>query len=199
VVAVPAGPVGVHLGHIVNSFADTPDKMGFLPLAMAEARTAVQHAELGMRNPANLEALKLHAGHVIHALDPSVVSTGPAKGYGLKRAAAGIAEHAELAAKVEGASQAVGIHAPHVASAARATGARADQAIALARQIREATAAEAAAALMGQLVSLCNQLIAGVDANADGRITYDAREGGLQQAQEHVNFMLGSVRGSQSM
>lgn len=189
-VAVPPGESGTHLGHILNTFGDTPDNMGLLPTAMAEARIAVQHAELASRNPGNLDALKLHAGHVIHALDPTVVPMGPGRGYGVKKATAAIAAHAELAAKVAGAPAAVGTHVPHVLAAARGALSRTEQAIALARQAQAATSASDAAALIGQVLSIAQQIIAGIDANADGRITWDEKEGGLQQVQEHVGFMV---------
>jgi hypothetical protein len=48
--------------------------------------------------------------------------------------------------------------------------------------------------LVSQLVSLCGQLTAGVDANADGRIGWDAQEGGLQQAQQHLLLMVNGER-----
>ncbi len=193
-VAVPAGPAGVHLGHIVNSFMETPDKAGLLPMAMTEARIAIQHATLGLRAPGNLDMMKLHAGHVINALNPTIVTAGPGRGYGVIRAATGVATHAELAAKSEGAGPNVLVQAPRVATAARSTVARAEQIIKLAQQVQAATDANAAATLMGEMVSLCGQLVAGADLNSDGRISWDGGEGGLQQAQESVTLALG-VRG----
>src|SRR5512143_1942736 len=132
-VKVPAGPVGVHIGHVVNAFPDAPNGQGLLPTAMAEARVAVQHAGLAAR--------KLHAGHVINAVDPTIVDKGPGLGYGVKRAAQGIATHIELAAKAPGAAKNVVMHAEHVAPAARTSVQRADQSVALAKQIQAATSA----------------------------------------------------------
>lgn len=189
-VAVPAGPVGTHIGHVVNAFTGTPDGMGLLPAAMAEARIAAQHAGLAARDPSNLGAMQLHAGHVINALDPTIVPTGPGRGYGMKKAANGTAQHIELAAKAPGASQNVITHANHVATAARSAVDRADKIIALAQKVQASTSAAEAAALISQMVSLSDQLIKGVDANADGKITWEKGEGGLQQAQEHVTLML---------
>ncbi len=189
-IKVPDGPVGTHVGHVVNSFFDTPMNMGLLPAALKEAATAAQHAALSMRTPTNLDAMKMHAGHVINAIDPTIVAAGPGLGYGLKKAANGVAAHIELAAKSQGASPNVTMHAAHVATAARAAAARADQAIALAKQIQAATSASDAAALTSQLASLTAQLTAGVDANGDGKIGWQEAEGGLQQAQEHVNLLL---------
>lgn len=190
VTPVPEGPVGVHIGHVVNSFMDTPDKSGLLPMAVVEQRVAAQHAALAMRNPTNLSMLQLHAGHVINALDPTIVTAGPGKQYGVKRAATGIAAHIELAAKAEGANPTHVTHSKHIAAAARATVARADQIIALAQKVQLATEAAAAAQMMSQIAQLCDQLSTGADVNSDGRVTWDGPEGGLAQVQEHVTLML---------
>ena len=193
-VVLPPGQAGTHIGHVMNSFADTPDRQGLLPVAVAEARIAAQHAMLAARTPTNLDQMKLHAGHVIHAIDPTIVTMGPGRGYGVKRAALGVATHIELAAKAEGAPAGVVTHSVHVATSARNTMQRADSLVAIAQRIRAATTAPEAAELVSQLASLAGQLIAGTDANADGRITWAAGEGGLQHAEEHVALMLGSVQ-----
>lgn len=195
-IAVPAGPVGTHIGHIMNGFNDTPKGMGLLPTAMEEARTASVHAGLAGRDPENLAAMKLHAGHVINAVDPSVMATGPGLGYGVKRAALGIATHIDLAAKVPGASPNVTMHAGHVATSARNTVQRADAVVALAQKIQAAATASEAAALVSQLVSLTNELMMGKDADADGRVTPKEGEGGLQQCDEHVRLMLAAEKPS---
>jgi hypothetical protein len=190
VVKVPAGVVGMHIGHVVNSYRDTPAEQGLLSAAMAEARIAIQHAGLAAKAPTNLDAMKTHAGHVINAIDPSIIMTGPGLGYGVKKAALGVATHIELAAKSDGASPNVIGHSIHIATAARNTATRADSVIALARRIQAATSAADAAPLALQLQTLTQQLVSGFDANNDGKITWELGEGGLQQAQEHVNLML---------
>jgi hypothetical protein len=185
---LPAGAVGTHIGHVVNGFGDTPGGQALINVAMADARVAAQHATLAARNPANLDAMKLHAGHVINALDPTLVAAGPGSGYGMKKAATGVATHIDLAAKAPGASANVIMHANHIATCSKNAVQRADQLIALAQQVQAATDAAAAAALINQMIPLAQQLMAGVDANGDGRITWE--EGGLQQADEHVSLML---------
>jgi len=185
---LPPGAVGMHIGHVVNSFSDTPNMAGLLPTAIGEASVAAQHAMLAARAPGNLDQMKLHAGHVIHAIDPTVVTSGPGRGYGLVKAATGVATHIELAAKAPGASPNVILHANHIAKASRNTAQRADSMLVLAKAIRAATSADEAAKLVNQLASLAPQLMAGMDVNGDGRITWD--EGGLQTAQDHVNLML---------
>lgn len=190
-IKVPAGAVGMHIGHVVNSFGDTPEKMGLLPVAFAEARTAQQHASLGMK-AANLDGMKLHAGHVLNAMDPTIVTAGPGLGYGMKKAALGVATHIELAAKAEGASKNVILHAGHIAMASRNAAARADTIIALAKEVQMATTTDAATKLLSEIVSLCDHAISGVDAKNEGRVSWET--GGLQQAQEHVDLMLAAEK-----
>lgn len=191
---LPAGLVGTHIGHLGTTFPDTPARWGLLPTAVAEATIAEQHAAFAARTPTDLAGMQRHAGHVLHALDPSVEAQGPGRGYGVKRAANTAATHIEMAAKEPAASANVKTHSVHVATAARAVAARADAAIEVAKKVREAKTAAEAAALVSQLVSLCDQLLAGVDANADGRIGWDAQEGGLRQAKQHLVLLVNGER-----
>src|SRR5216117_2134170 len=85
-----------HIGHVLDSFNGTPMNMGLLPTAMAEAKTAAQHAGLAAK-ATTLAMVQTHAGHVINAIDPTIVAQGPGAGYGLKKAAQGVAQHATLA------------------------------------------------------------------------------------------------------
>ena len=189
-VAVPTGAVGTHLGHILNGYPDTPGGVGLLSVATDEARIASTHAGLAARQPDNLEYMQTHAAHVINAIDPTIIVTGPGLKYGLKKAAAGVANHIELAADAPGASAKVKMHAVHVAAAARNTVTRADQVLAFAQQVQRAATAAAAASLVRQMASLADQLVAGQDANADGKVGLEPGEGGLQQADEHIKLML---------
>jgi hypothetical protein len=193
--ALQDGPVKTHLGHVVSGFGDTPGGQGLLPVAMAEARVAAQHAGLASRSPANLAAMKTHMGHILHAIDPAEAPAGPGQGYGVKKAANAVAQHIELAMRAQGASAGVTQHAPHVATSARNTIKRADEIIALAKQVQMATDAAAAAMLVSQIASLAEQLVPGADTNGDGRITWQEGEGGLQHAEEHVNNILRAEAG----
>ena len=174
----------------MTSFSGTPNNQGLLPTAMSEARVVEQHAALAARNTSSLDAMKLHAGHIIHAIEPGEGTSGPGSGYGLKKAANNVAAHIELAAKAQGASQNITTHAVHIATAARNTVQRADQILALAQQIQAATSAAAAADLVAKLNTLASQLVPGVDANGDGRIGWQEGEGGLQHAEQHLNLMM---------
>ncbi|OGU25859.1 MAG: hypothetical protein A3K13_10335 [Gemmatimonadetes bacterium RIFCSPLOWO2_12_FULL_68_9] len=181
--------VQTHIGHVTESFQATPNQQGLLPTALAEAKIATQHAGLALKAPDNLDAIKLHAGHVINAIDPSVEAKGPGLGFGVKRAAAGVAQHIQLAAKSEGASANVKTHATHVAGAAGNVATRADAVVALAQKVRAAGTAAEASSLMMEVQTAVNELTAGVDANKDGRVNWDAPEGGLQQAQQHIDLL----------
>jgi hypothetical protein len=189
---VPAGAVGTHLGHVVNGFAEAPALMGLLPATMAEARIAIGHATLASRQPTNLEYMKTHAGHVIHALDPTIITMGPGLGMGVKKAAAGVIAHMDLAKQADaGATPGITVHSTHIVTCANNTTARADQLLTLAKKVMSSTTAADAIALVNQMMSLADQLIEGADANSDGRITWEANEGGLRHADEHVKLMLG--------
>ena len=183
-----------HIGHLTTGFQGTPDGEGLLPTALAEARVAAQHAALAARDPADLDAMKQHAAHVLHAIEPGESTSGPGRGYGLKQAAAAVATHIELAARAQGATQAVQTHAVHIATAARNTAERADRIAALARQIRAAPSAAEAAPLVVQLASLAAELIPGADADGDGRIGWEHGEGGLQHVEQHVALLAGGAR-----
>ena len=185
-----ADMVKTHMGHVTTSFQATPMEEGLLPTAVAEAKIAAQHAALAMKSEGNLDAMKLHAGHVIHALDPSVEMKGPGLNYGVKRAAMGVAQHIGLAAKADGASKNVMTHSMHVSASASNVVTRADGLVAVAQQIRAATTAAEANAHLADFNMLAQQLYAGVDANQDGRVGWQTGEGGLQQAETHMQLMI---------
>jgi hypothetical protein len=189
---VPAGAVGTHLGHVVNGFAEAPALMGLLPAAIAEARIAAGHATLASRQPTNLEYMKTHAGHVIHAIDPTIITMGPGLGMGVKKAANAVITHMGLAKQADaGATPGITVHSTHIEMCANNTIARADQLLELAKKVMSSTTAADASALVNQMMSLADQLIEGADGNSDGRITWEKNEGGLRVADEHAKLMLG--------
>jgi len=66
---------------------------------------------------------------------------------------------------------------------------RAERIQELAQEIRDATDAAAAAELAAELKTLADQLVAGSDANQDGRVGWQESEGGLAVAETHVGLM----------
>jgi predicted lipoprotein with Yx(FWY)xxD motif len=192
VAAVDAPPnmMRVHLSYISTSFHATPNKQGLLPVALAEAATAAQHAALAEKAAGNLDAMKLHAGHVLHVIDPSLEPMGPGLGFGVKPAAAGIADQVQLGAKTLTASIDVLEVGGRLLTCASNTTRRADEIAALAKRIRAATSADAAAADVARMNELAQELTHGADINKDGQVGWQTGEGGLLQAEAQLKMML---------
>ena len=173
VTKVEAIPAHLHLGHVMTNWRDTPGRRGFLPVAIDEARVAVLHARLAAK-ATSLDDIRLHAGHVLHALDPAVEPKGPGAGYGVKKAATGAQQHLDFAAKAEGATPNVTTYAAQVSSALSNVLQWVDQAIAAAQQARTATDAADAARAAADLAALTQRI----------------SDEGLQQAKTRMDLML---------
>ena len=190
VVDAPPNVVKVHLAHITTTFQDAPGHQGLLATAFAEAKIAAQHAALAAKAGDNLDAMKMHAGHVMHAVDPSVEPTGPGLGFGVRRAAAGVVEHIQLASKAPTVSINVLTFAARIIASGNTTVKRADEIVVVARRIRAATTVAEAAPDVAGLNLLAQQLTSGLDVNHDGLIGWQTGEGGLEQAQAQLQAML---------
>jgi tellurite resistance protein len=180
--------VQTHIGHVLDSFNGTPMNMGLLPTAMAEAKTAAQHAGLAAKST-SLQMMQTHAGHVINAIDPTIVAQGPGAGYGVKKAAQGVAQHAGLAAMAADANAMVKTHSMHVTTAANNVVAMSDDIVAIAQKIRMSTSMDEAQKLAMEMQTKAEQLTTGVDADNNGQISWNKPEGALNQAQQHMMFM----------
>jgi len=179
----------VHMGHVTDSWKDTPDKKGLLTTAVQEAKIAIQHAGFAVQKLTNLDWMKTHIKHVLHAVDADAIAEGPGLGYGVKKAAAGTAQHIGFAANSKQASKNVKTHAVHVATMANNTIARVDEIVALAKKVETSKTAEEAATYVQKINTLSGQLLNGYDANGDGKITWQKGEGGLSEAEKHMGFM----------
>ena len=175
---IEAYPPHLHIGHVMTNWRDTPGAVGLLIAAMSDARVALVHAKLVGRNPENLDEMNLHAGHVLHALDPAAepggTAKGPGSGYGVKKGAAGARQHLDLAANSEGASDNLKTHATHVGASLNDALRWTDEAVAIAQKIRASTSAAAASPLLQDLTVLTEKII-----NA-----------GLAQAHTHMTLMM---------
>jgi hypothetical protein len=169
-------PAHLHLGHVMTNWRDTPGTRGFLPVAIDEARVAALHAALAVKSAGlqKIDDVKLHAGHVLNALDPAVQPTGPGAGYGVRKAAAGALQHLDFAARAEGATSNITTHAAQVSSALSNVLQWVDQAVAVGQSVRAATDAAKAALAAADLAALVQRI------NDDG----------LQQAQIHMGLIL---------
>ena len=188
--AQAANAAHAHIGHVMHAFGPAPDGQGLLPTARQEAEIAIQHAAFAARDLFDLAAMQLHSRHVLHAVDPTAIESGPGLGFGAKRAAEGVVQHIEMAADSEGASDNVRTHAVHVAAAARTVAARAEEIAALAARIQAASNYDEAGSLVRQLQTLTEELLSGRDADGDGRIGWQEGEGGLDHAQQHMGLMM---------
>jgi hypothetical protein len=147
----------LHLGHVMTNWRDTPGTRGFLPVALDEARVAVLHARLAAHGT-SLDDIKLHAGHVLNALDPAIEPLGPGAGYGVKQAVAGAQQHLEIATKADGATANLTTHAAQVSSLLADAGRYADQATVLAQSIRAANDGADGARRAADLVALVERV-----------------------------------------
>lgn len=183
---IEAYPPHLHIGHVMTNWRDTPGGVGFLIAAMSDARVAVVHAKLVGRNPDNLDDIKLHSGHVLHALDPAAepVSTakGPGSGYGVKKAAAGARQHLDLAAKSEGASDNVRTHGAHAGASLSDALRWTEEAIAIAQKIRAGTSAAAVSPLVNELTLLTEKIIDAGLSPAQARMTLMVKGEGIENA-----------------
>ena len=151
-----------HIGHVMTAWRDTPGTVGLLTAAATDTRVAAAHALLASRSAA-LDDVKLHAGHVLHALDPAVEPKGPASGYGVKRAIAGAVQHVGFAAAAEGASADLKSRAAAVSEKLNETTAVLERAVAAAQAIRASTSPADGAALAQRLLALTTAIGVGLD------------------------------------
>ena len=114
---------------------------------------AVLHARLAAK-AGSLDDIRLHAGHVLHALDPAIERTGPGAGYGVRKAATGALQHLELATGAEGATANVKKYAAQASTSLSQALELADQAVAAAERARSAGAAADAARAAADLAAL---------------------------------------------
>jgi len=176
-----------HIGHVADRWNDTPDNMGLLPAAQAEAEVAAQHAKLAAAAD-DLAGIQRHIMHVVHAVNASV-ERGPGKGYGLLKAASAAARHIGMAGDSDGASDAVKTHSMHVKTSVENVVAWAESIVEKAEQIAAATDADAARAMAEEIAAMTEAIVSGMDANGDGRVSWGEGEGGLAQATTHLRLM----------
>ncbi|MDE2980700.1 MAG: hypothetical protein OXU74_05825 [Gemmatimonadota bacterium] len=182
-----------HILKVVNPEAASVAELGFLRQALGEAGTAAEYASFaagGQQRPGDLQAMKTHAGNVLHALDPTRMDNGPGLGFGLVEASRKTIAHVRMAADAPDASESLRTHAGHVVSCVQNTLARALRMLEVTEHIRATVSADEADQLSDELNTLGFQLRNGVDANGDGRVTWQEREGGLYVAQEHMRLLL---------
>ena len=153
--------VHAHIGHVMTAWRERREQVGLLTIALSDTRIAAAHALL-LAKSSSLDDMKLHAGHVLHALDPARETAGPASGYGAKKAAAGAVQHVGFAAAVDNASAAVKSHASTVNATLTDAMAAIDRGIAAAQKIRAAGSAAEAASTVRELQAIIEDITRGL-------------------------------------
>ena len=171
---IEAIPAHLHLGHVMTNWRDTPSNVGFLIAAISDGKVAAIHGDLAAKSASDLDAMKLHAAHVLNALDSSLEPKGPGSGYGVKKAASSAVQHLELAVQAEGVTANIKTNAAQVSTALNNVLQWTDQAVNMAQKIRQSTSASEAAALVHDLATL----------------TKNISERGLQQAKASMDLMM---------
>jgi hypothetical protein len=164
--------VHAHIGHVMTAWRDTPGQVGLLTIAQSDTRIAAAHALL-LSKSSSIDDMKLHAGHILHALDPSIETAGPASGYGAKKAAAGAMQHVGFTAAVDNASVTVKSQASTVNATLTDAIAAIDRGIATAQKVRAAGSSADAASAVRELQPIIDDI---------GR--------GLQQAEQEMRLMM---------
>lgn len=136
----------VHVGHAVTAWADTPGQRALFDVALAEAAVAAEHAVYAVDSARDVAAVRLHLGHVLHAVDPAREPSGPGTGYGLARAIDGCADHLGFAQEARDASASLKAGLPAVVGILQPLRREARAIAALAAEGRASTDAAAAVA-----------------------------------------------------
>jgi hypothetical protein len=131
--------------------------------------------------------IKVHSQHVAHALDGE--GNGPGLGFGIYAASKGVSQHVMLAAQAPGSSSAIQEHALHVSTSAKNVMAWSKAALIVTKKIEKSNSLNDALPYLSELEALVDAMQSGVDENQDGSITWVKNEGGLEQANNHMNII----------
>jgi hypothetical protein len=156
---VEAIPAHLHLGHVMTNWRDTPSNVGFLIAAISDAKVAAVHADLVAKSSNNFDDIKLHATHVLNALDSSIEAKGPGSGYGVKKAASNALQHLDMAVAAEGVTPNIKEHAVQVSASLNNVLQFTDQAVGAALKARIADSASDAIPFVKELNELTKSIV----------------------------------------
>ena len=186
---LPGDDAPAHVGHVAYAFPGAPGGRSLAATASAEIGTMVLHANFAAGDLSDYGAMRRHAGHVLHLLEPAEGASGPGLGFGVIPAVEALVSHLERAAAQSGSSDNLRTHAGHVSQIAAGMLANARQAAGLARQLGEAVSIRRAAPLVARVRALVYQIAEGFDIDGDGRMSFDG-EAGMQQLEAHLYLLL---------
>jgi hypothetical protein len=178
-----------HIGHAITSWKTTPDKKGLFQIAEQEANIAYAHAGYAVQKLDNLSLIKLHTGHVMHAVDPNSQKKGPGLGFGLKRAVSESVDHITYASESDDASENVRNFAKPFAASAAVVIQRCDLILALGKDILQTSSTQEGAALAEEVLKMSRGILEGVDSDGNGVIPSNPDEYGLKQLRAQITDM----------
>ena len=178
-----------HLKHITDSWKDTPGSVGLLAILEQEAQTAASHAKYALGDKKDVSTAKTHIPHVQNAIDPSIVTKGPGKGYGALKAAQGIAQHMGFAANAPDASDGLKMHSVHVITSATNVVDWCNQIMAKSAKVFLPGMDKDAMQATAEIADMTQWILNGHDANGDGKISWEKGEGGIAQLKQHLGFI----------
>ncbi len=152
-----------HVGHAVTAWTDTPGQKGLLEVARIDARVADEHATYAVEGARNVASIKVHVGHVLHAIDPKQEADGPGTGYGLTRALEGSAQHLGYAREVPDASANLKNGLPAVIGQLDALRRESQMLAVLARDARQSPDDAHVVTYAQELSRRCSRLAAGLE------------------------------------
>lgn len=180
----------VHIGHAITGWKPSPDQKGLFQVAEQEAETALTHTGYAIERPDNIDLIRLHVTHVMHAIDPETQKEGPGTGFGLKRALTEAVGHITYAAESDDASQNVANFSEPFAGNARDVLERSNLILALGQEVLQDISAQEAFALAEEMLILASANIEGIDKNEDGSINVPPDEYGLKQLRNQITEMI---------
>ena len=188
-----AGAALMHFAHVASGFGKAPGGRGLAVTAAVEVNAAMLHANFAAGRTNDLEQMKAHTRHVLHAIAPAAGGNGPGLGFGVKPAADAIALHIEMALNASEASPALRKLGPQIAAAARAVATRAQAIADLGARVLAADSAARAAPFTERVRAMALELDTGSDINGDGRID-GGGEPGMNQLEAAVYSILEADR-----
>ena len=187
--ALPGEGAPAHVGHVAYGFPGAPGGRSLAATAAAEIGTLLLHANFAAGDLSDFGAMRRHAGHALHLLQPAEGASGPGLGFGVIPAVEALVGHLERAAGESGASESLRTHAGHVSAIASGLLANAREAAGIAGQLADAVSIRRAAPLVARLRTLAYLIAEGFDGDGDGRMAFDG-EAGMQQLEAHLYLLL---------
>jgi hypothetical protein len=179
----------MHLGHISESWGDTPGKVSLITILEEEAQIAATHAKLAVASKEDLKTMRMHITHVENAVDPSVVKSGPGKGYGVIKAAQGVAAHMGFAAAAADAGDSLKMHSVHIIQCAKNIERWGNEIMTKSGYIKGGASDVASQFYTDEVADMTGWILNGHDANGDGKISWEEGEGGLAQMKAHLGYI----------